>query len=67
MASNEDEMVREINGILGRAKRWKLDHEMILARVFAEHMNSNEKCDECHLYGITFAEKINKLMDDGKT
>lgn len=60
----ENSIVIKIDALIHLAKHQGLDPEMILARVYASHLMSDEKCDSCHIYGITFAEKLNKLMSE---
>lgn len=59
---NAKQFVEQFNQLLAEANQAGLDHEELLARVYAEHMTSDEKCDKCHIYGITFGQKLNRLM-----
>ena len=61
---NFDIAVNAINSIIALSVKAGLDHELILASVYAQHLLSDEKCDNCHMYGITFAEKLNTLMSE---
>jgi len=56
------EFVNQIDTILHEARNKGVDYEEVLARVYAKHLESDEACDCCHMYGITFAEKLNRLM-----
>lgn len=61
---SEHFFITVIDHLLEEAKDEGLDHELILAHVYAKHLTSDEKCDKYHIYGVTFAEKFNKLMEE---
>lgn len=59
---NIEDVVSSIELIIYEAKDRGLDHELILAKVYSKHLKSSES-DMCHMYGITFATKLNELME----
>ena len=58
-----EDAISRIDAILHHAKSQGLDPELILAHVYADHLMSNGQHDSCHMYGISFAEKLNSLME----
>lgn len=60
----EQECINQIDQMLKQAQEDGLDFELILATVYANHLMSDEQCDNCHMYGISFAKKLNQLMGD---
>jgi len=59
-----DDYVTAMDQLLANAKKNGIDHELLLAKLYAKHLASDERCDKCHVYGITFAEKLNELMEE---
>lgn len=59
-----DDAVGRIDAILHYAQHQGLDIELILARIYADHFTSDESCDSCHMYGVSFGEKLQQLMEE---
>lgn len=58
-----DFYVNVIDNALVSSIKNGLDHELILAKVLASHSFSEES-DLCHIYGITFGEKMQNSIPD---
>lgn len=58
-----NDAVQQLDDILYKAVLDGLDPEMILAKLYANHLTSDEQCDRCHMYGITFGQKLADLIN----
>lgn len=65
MIDSVESAITHIEAVLHLAKHRGLDPELILAKIYAKHLKSDERCDTCHMYGLTFAEKFDQEMSNG--